>query len=1397
VEQVEGAPGSFKVTVKKAPRYIDASKCTACGDCQGVCPVILPNEYDQGLSERRAAYKKYPQAIPGAFAIQKADKAPCRLACPAGLNVQGYVQMVGQGKYKEALEIIMEDLPLPGVLGRICPHGCENACRRCEVDEAVAIRNLKRLAADQFDPRQIEIQCAPPRDEKVAIIGSGPAGLSAAYHLARKGIKSTIFEALPAPGGMLRVGIPEHRLPRKTLDQEIELITNLGVEIKTDTPLGYDMTVEDLFAAGFKAVYLAIGAHKGIELRVPGESAEGVRQGVDFLRELNLTGRAEVGKKVAIIGGGNVAIDVARSAVRLGAGDVQIIYRRTRAEMPAWEEEIQAAEEEGTKITYLSAPQEVLTQDGRVVGLQCIRMELGEPDSSGRRRPIRIPGSEYDIEIDQLIPAIGQRPDLSVLENVMGLDFSRWGTIEVDPITYATNRDGVFAGGDMQTGPWVAIRAIAAGREAAESIVRYLDGRDMAEGREPITNENPIYRPVPEGETLQPRAKMPALPIDNRKGNFEEVELGYDEAIGQREAHRCLNCGYCCECFECVEACGPGAVTLETHAQQPESVQLKVGSIILAPGFHPFDPSRFETYNYAKHPSVITSLEFERILSASGPTMGHLVRLSDDKEPKKIAWIQCVGSRDINQCDHSYCSSVCCMYAIKEAVIAKEHAGDDLDCAIFFMDMRTHGKDFERYYNDARDRHGVRFIRSRVHTIDPIEDSNDLLIKYATEDGKFMEETFDMVILSVGIEISSEVKELAEKLDVELNEGGFCLTDTFHPVNTSQKGIYVSGAFQGPKDIPQSVMEACAASCAAGVDLSPARGTEVQTQEIAEERDVTDEEPKIGVFVCNCGTNIGGVVDVPAVAEYASSLPYVDYVDQNLFTCAQDTQDKMKALIQERGLNRVVVAACSPMTHQALFQETIQACGLNQQLFEMANIRNQDSWVHSDDPAKATDKAKDLVRMAVARATLLKPLRARRISINKRALIIGGGVAGMTAALGLGDQGFEVVLVEKENRLGGLVRELTHTIEGENINQHLLELIDQVERHEKIQVLTESLIVGFGGFKGNFTTEVLVGPGMYERKIDHGVVVLATGANEYRPKEYLYGEDERVVTQIELAKRLEMKGASDLNDVVMIQCVGSRDDDFPNCSRICCQNAVKNALHIKELNPEANVYVLYRDIRTYGLLENYYREARRQGVIFVRFDKAGPPRVESTVQGLSVLIRDHILQRDIQISPDLLVLSAGMRAQDTEELASILKVPRNQDGYFMEAHVKLRPVDMANDAIFVCGTAHGPKLITESISQAMAAASRAATFLSQSEITLSVVTAKVDQERCASCLICVRSCPYGVPHINQDGVSEIDPALCRGCGICAGECPAKVIQLNWYEDDQVLSKVEALLEGVL
>ncbi|RLB13780.1 MAG: 4Fe-4S ferredoxin, partial [Deltaproteobacteria bacterium] len=1191
-------------------------------------------------------------------------------------------------------------------------------------------------------------------------------------------------------------GIPPHRLPREVLDKEIEIITNLGVELRTNTPLGPELTIDDLFGQGYKAIYLALGAHKGIELGVPGEKAQGVRQGVDFLREVNLTGKAEVGSKVAIIGGGNVAIDVARSAVRLGAEEVTIVYRRTRAEMPAWEEEIQAAEAEGVKVVYLSAPQEILTRDGRVVGLRCIRMELGEPDSSGRRRPIPIPGSEYDMEIDQLIAAIGQRPDLSALQEVLGVEFTKWGTIQVDPITYATAREGVFAGGDVQTGPWVAIGAIAAGREAAESIVRYFDGRDMKEGREPINNDTPVYRPIPKDEPTKPRAKMPEVPPEERKNDFREVELGLDEDRGREEASRCLNCGYCCECFQCVKACGAGAVTLDTHALRPETVELDVGSIIVAPGFQAFDPSQFDTYNYAQHPNVMTAMEFERILSASGPTMGHLVRLSDHKEPKKIAWLQCVGSRDINRCDNAYCSSVCCMYAIKEAVIAKEHAGEELDCTIFFMDMRTHGKEFERYYDDAREKHGIRFVRSRIHSIEPMEGADELIIKYVTESGEFKEEEFDLVVLSVGLQTSKEALELAEKLGIELSESMFTQTGSFSPVTTSRDGVYVCGAFQGPKDIPQSVIEASAAAAEAGTLLAEARNSLTKVKEIPEERNVKGERPRIGVFVCQCGINIGGVVDVPAVRDYAATLPYVDYVTDNLYTCSQDTQEAIARAIKEHNLNRIVVAACTPKTHEPLFQETLVEAGLNKYLFEMTNIRNQDSWVHKDNPEAATEKAKDLVRMAVAKVALMEPLEETELEINQKALVVGGGISGLTAAKHLSDQGYQVYLVDRDTALGGQARSLYKTWKGEDVQKNLAALVEEVRSAGNIDVRLGAEITNVEGFVGNFKTTIRSGE--QEETIEHGIAILATGGYEYKPDEYLYGEDSRVLTHLELDQRF-MEGDTSLKGIgtaVFIQCVGSREPGRPYCSRVCCAHTMESALHLKELNPDMDIYVLYRDIRTYGERELLYRKARESGVVFIRYSLDSKPVVKAAPDGLEIQVVDHVLQRPIVIKADLLALASAILPYKDEKLAQFFKVPLDEDGFFVEAHPKLAPSEFSTDGVFLCGMAHYPKPIDESIAQAQAAVSRAVTLLARKKIRVSGTVAYCNPAFCSSCGVCVSICPYSAPSFIKEGPFagkvEINSALCKGCGLCVASCRSGALNLKGFEEGQIMAMINEM-----
>jgi heterodisulfide reductase subunit A len=867
----------------------------------------------------------------------------------------------------------------------------------------------------------------------------------------------------------------------------------------------------------------------------------------------------------------------------------------------------------------------------------------------------------------------------------------------------------------------------------------------------------------------------------------EATYMRYPQAIPRGftiDRNVCIGCGLC------EKVCLAGAVHYD---EQPRTTDIEVGSVVLAPGNEVFDPSKFDTYNYLNHPNIVTSLEFERILSASGPYRGHLMRPFDREEPRRIAWLQCVGSRNINKCDNSYCSAVCCMYAIKEAVIAKEHCHETLDTAIFYMDMRTYGKEFEQYYNRAKD-HGVRFIRSRVHSIEP-EGETDLRIMYVDEEGNQHTETFDMVVLSVGFEVGQGTVELAKRLDIDLNKHNFAVTDGFLPVATSKPGIYVCGTLQGPKDIPQSVMEASGAAAGSSALLSESRWTETKTRELPPERDVSAEDPRIGVFVCNCGINIGGFVDVPAVREYARSLPNVVHVEDNLFTCSQDTQVRMGEVIKEKNINRMIVAACTPLTHEALFRETLLEVGLNKYYFDMANIRNQTSWVHMNDRESATAKAKDLVRMSVARAALLRPLQEKKVPITQRSLVIGGGVAGLNAALNLAQQGFDAVLVEKSAELGGTARKVAHTIEGLPVQPYLDKLIADVKADKRIQVFTDAKITSFKGYKGNFTTTLV--SGKEEHVIEHGVAVVATGAHEYKPTEFNYGESDRIMTQLELDKLMHEKtGGNDpakWQRVAMIQCVGSRNETNPNCSRICCQSAVKHALQLKDLNPEMDIYILYRDMRMYGLLEDYYSDARKKGIIFARFDSDQAPRVSGNGADLTVTFKDHVLQRPVQIPVDAVVLSAATLANDTDELATQLKAPRNAFGFFIEAHAKLRPVDFSSEGLYLCGTAHSPKLISETITQALAAASKAGTFLAGKSMSVGGAVAQVDPGKCAACLVCVMSCPYNVPRINEDNVSEINEALCQGCGVCVSECPAKTIKLNHFQDDQVLANVHALL----
>jgi len=1391
VIDVKGEPGNFEVTVRKKSRYIDPLKCTGCGECPEVCPVLIKSQFDEGLIDRKAIYRPYAQAFPNIFTIEKGDRAPCGLTCPAHINVQGYVALIGAGKYSEALSLIRENLPLPGVLGRICPHPCEKECNRKDLDDPIAICELKRFVSDQVKTG-ISIQKEEAKEEKVAIVGSGPAGLTASTFLAQKGYQVTIFEALPVIGGMLYTGIPSYRLPREILEEEIKTIQSLGVEIKTNSPIGPNLTLDDLFRQGYGAIFLAVGAHQDQKLGIPGEENPNVFPGVVFLRKANLGQKFDLGQRVAVIGGGNVAVDAARTALRLGAKEVTIIYRRSRNEMPAYEEDVEEADGEGVKFQFLAAPTEIVLKDGKIASLRCIRMELGEPDASGRRRPIPILGSDFLVDVDTIIPAIGQTPDLSFLKGIE-IETTSQGTIKVDPITLQTSKEGIFAGGDATTGPWIAIEAVASGKEAAVSIDRYLRGENLYEGRPKPKLEKARFEEIYADQPKAPRERMEMLSIDERMKSFSEVKKGFTEEQAKREALRCLNCGLCSECLQCVALCKAGAVN---HQMKEEIIKFRAGSIILSPGFDEFDANRLAAYGYGRLSNVITSIQFERILSASGPFQGNLLRPSDQKPPKKVAWIQCAGSRDMTGNDgNEYCSSVCCMYAIKEAVIAKEHH-HDVEPTIFYMDIRAHGKDFDAYYERAKREYGVRFIRSMVSRVAERPKTKNLVITYVDSEGRIKEEEFDLVVLSVGLTPSQGAKELAQKLGLKLDVYGFCKTEEFSPLQTSQPGIFVCGAFQGPKDIPETVAQASAAVASASTLLSDVRGTLTKKKDYPAEVDVKGQIPRIGVFVCHCGINIGGVINVPEVKEYARTLPGVVYVEENLYTCSQDTQEKIKKAIQENQLNRVVVASCSPRTHEPMFQETIREMGLNKYLFEMTNIRDQCSWVHMRQPREATEKAKELLRMAVAKSRLLQPLKEPLVEVIKKGLVIGGGLSGMRAALELARQGFDCALVEREALLGGNLCHIYHTIEGNDPQALLRKTIQEVVDHPKIQVFTKATLKDLNGYVGNFKS--VISANGSEKEFEHGVVIVAIGAKESIPSEYLYGQDERVITQKELEERIfhRWDEVNRCRHIVMIQCVGSRTQERPNCSRICCSMAIKNGLKIKEKNPDTKVTILYRDIRTYGLMEQYYTQARNKGIEFIQYELDSKPDLRVERGLLQLKVNDRILGEEVTLQPDLVVLSSAIISHENETLAKMLKVPLTSDGFFLEAHMKLRPVDFATDGIFLAGMAHFPKSITESISQADAAVARATAAIAKGYVSVLPTISEVDQTRCVGCGLCELLCPFSairVVETEKGSKAETIAASCKGCGVCSASCPQKAATVHHFSDEQVTAQIEALL----
>ena len=1387
VTKVEGEAGNFTVHISKKARFIDLDLCTGCGDCESVCPVTLGNEFELGMKDRKAIFKLYPQAVPSAYAITKTGISPCKITCPSGVNAHGYIELVRVGKYAEALKLVKERNPFPAICGRVCTHPCESKCNRGKVDEPVAINAIKRFIADREidQPFTGLPEDVIPIHKNVGVVGAGPAGLTASQDLAFKGYNVTVFDEMPEGGGMMFSCIPSYRLPRDVIATEVKAIEALGVNIKYNTKVGKDIEFHELLDK-FDALFIAIGAHKGLKLNIPGEDEfQGFQDCVAFLKDVNLGKDVKAEEKVIVIGGGNAALDAARTSMRLGSKEVTVIYRRSREEMPANSWEIDDAVEEGINILYLTAPLKVIGDNGKVKGIECIKTELGEPDSSGRRRPLHIEGSNFILEADLIIPAISQEPDLGFLPQNNGLKISRRNSFEVDKVTMQTSISKVFAGGDAVTGPRTIIEAIAAGHEAAISIDRFLKGEDLRERRGDKEILEAIS-PVAFDEVRSiPRAVIPKLHLDMRR-SFDEVELGLSEEQVLNEAARCLDCGICCECGECVRICQAGAVKHDMISEIEE--QLHVGAIILAPGFDLFKPELKEEYGYKRYKNIITSLEFERMLSASGYSAGKIQRPSDGITPQKIAFIQCLGSRDK---ERPYCSSVCCMYATKEAIIAKEHE-KDLDCHIYFIDLRAFGKGYEEYYNRAK-QIGIKFTRCIPSSIKEVPQNKNLKFQYLSESGELKFEEFDLVVLSCGLTPPENTKEISEKFGIELNNHSFCKTDPFSPTETSRKGIYACGTFTEPKDIPETVIQSSGSAANAMTLLSSVRGKLISKKDYPPERDFSKGEIHLGVFICHCGKNIGGVLNMNDLVDFTKDLENVVYVEDKLYSCSQDSQEGIKEAILENGLNRVVVAACTPRTHESLFQETMKEVGLNPYLMEFASIRDQCSWVHMKEKDRATEKAKLLIHMAVNRAKFLQPLYKKRIDISKEVLVIGGGIAGMNCSLNLADQGYKVHLIEKSGELGGMIKNIKVPLNGAYPELFLKKIVYRVEGNKKIHVYLNSELRDFSGFVGNFEAEIN-GNDKDNQRVKCGVVIVATGAKEFIPVEYLYGVDERVNTQLELENLIvtQSENFKSMNEIVMIQCVGSRCEERQYCSRICCTVAIKNALAIKKLNAEINIYILYRDIRTYGFKEDIYKEAREKGIIFIRFEDNKKPIVKNDDNKLMVEVIDGILKQSIMLNPDLLVLSvASVPNDDAEKLSSLLKVPLTEDNLFLEAHMKLRPVDFANDGIFLCGTAHYPKFIDETISQSNAAAARASTILFNDQLWIGGVVASVDELNCIACLTCVRTCAYGIPCI-EEGIARIDPVLCRGCGSCTGVCPARAIQLMNYTDLQIEAKENAL-----
>lgn len=1405
VESIQGEAGNFQVTLDKKASYIDPEECTACGDCAEVCPVEIKDEFNEGFNNRKAAYKLYPQAIPSNYNIEKKGLPPCREACPAGCNVQGYTALIREEKFAEALQVIRRDIPFPSICGRICHHPCEEACNRQDFDEPIAAASLKRAAADYgwTDEPLFELESDKEKEEEIAIVGAGPAGLTAALDLRAAGYQVKVFAREEEPGGTLYTALPGYRLDPEVLRQDIDYILSHGIEFQGETEVGQDVSWQEL-KDNYDALLLATGATKARSLDLPNSDLAGIMEGLDFIKAAkenycnkkeNFSSLPEVeGAQVLVIGGGNVAIDAARTAIREGASQVQLACLESQEEMPAHQWEIEEALAEGVVINTSLGPRRFIPgEDNQVVGVEFWET-IAVFDEEGNFAPQYDKSSTEIISADLVLTAIGQEPEeLGIVGD--GIAARANNTIKADETTLATGEEGVFAAGEIITGPSSVVEAIASGQQAALSLQRYLSGEDLKAGREPDLKDD---LPAPEAAvTCEPRISPATATPEERCQDYREVISGYSQEEAIAEAERCLDCAICSECWQCIDKCEPDCID---HTKKDEKPAYNVGAVIFSTGSELVSPTDLSDYEYDRWDNMLTSLEYERILSASGPFAGEIMRPSDRQHPGRIAFVQCAGSRDISQ-DNNYCSAVCCMYTIKQALITLEHQ-ENVEIDIYYIDIRSHGKDFERYYNRAQARPEINFIRSRVSGVEKGDSPGNIRLKATSGEGPSVRREYDLVILASGLKAEEKMSQQLQDLQIRTNKYGFAASDEFAPVATGKRGIYTCGLLKGPKDIPETVTEASGAAAEAAGLLAPARNTLTREKEYPEEKEL-GEEIRVGVFICHCGINIGSVIDVPEVVAAASELKEVELAAENLYTCSQDSLDEIKEQIKEKDLNRVVVASCTPRTHEPLYQDTVREAGLNPYLFEMTNIREQASWVHQQQPQAATEKAKDLVKMAVNRVKKKEPVYTSSFTINQQALIIGGGVAGLTSALELAQLGFPVFLIEKEQQLGGQARKLSRTPADRPIRYHLEKLKSQVLNHELIEVHYGQKIADISGFVGNYQLKLKpsasdssqndLAEQQTRREIEAGIIIVATGAREAEPEEYNYKESERVITQLELEELFTRQEIPETESLYMIQCVGSREEDRPYCSRLCCGQALRNAIHLKEQRPEMEITILYREMRSYGYQEDLYRRARKLGINFNRYTKDNKPEVKPQEEALAITYQEPLTSQKISDMADMVVLaSAIVPGESNQQLSQMLKTPLNEDNFFLEAHVKLQPVDSATKGVFLAGLAHSPKNISETIAQAQAAAMRAATLLSQEELESTGIVAEVKERVCTGCGVCVELCPYDAREIDTETkVAEVKEILCQGCGACVVGCPGGASRHRGFQKEEIMAMLEA------